>query len=301
MIAPDIAATLVTLTTEDGWTIDALQYVAPELETVAPADRVGIVHIHGKGANMTTGSPRYLPALLPGAVHLSINMRCHDLATDTRRDDVPAGGGMYESLRDGHYDLAAAVRHLRAAGIGTVILAGHSSGGWYVGDYAARYHDVEGRFLLSPLTDNKTRVAWWYPGGVGFAEKDAEAKALMAAGRPHDLMLVPSNYWAISADAWTQRVGEVDGTWLAAVQADDSPVLMVWGTAEDRDALWRELYPSFPEARAWAAVENADHDFSGGDEYEVAGLLREWLLDLTGVDVVGTAALPTPVTPLHRG
>ncbi|MFP7760183.1 alpha/beta hydrolase [Marisediminicola sp. LYQ134] len=297
MTTRPIATTLVSLETADGWTLDALHYRDPRLDSVPPSDRVAVVHLHGKGGNMTSGMSRYLPELLPGVEHLSVNMRCHDLATYSGRGDVPAGGGMFESLRDGHHDVHAAVRYLRDAGIGTVVLAGFSSGGWYVGDYSARHHDVDARFLLSPLTDNKTRLAWWFPDGDGIAERTELAEALVAAGRPHELIPVPSDYWAISADAWLQRVGEEDGTWLTALRADDTPVLLVWGTEESRAELWRELYDSFPGARSRAAVEGAEHDFVGF-ETEVAGLVSEWLWDVCAVDA---GAPGTARTALHFG
>jgi pimeloyl-ACP methyl ester carboxylesterase len=294
-----IQNTLLTLRTADGWDIDALLYATREVELTPPADRVALIHVHGKGGNMLRGMSRYLPELLPGYLHLSINMRCHDLATNTGRADKPNGGGMYESLADGHHDLAAAVSYLRGLGVGTVILSGHSSGGWYVGDYGSRYSDIDARFVLSPLTDNKTKLAFWFPGGVGLAEKRAEAEQLIADGRPNDLLLLPSEYWAISAAAFIERISEVDDTWLRAMQANDTPTLLAWGTAESRDQLWRDLFTQFTAPSQFAAIEGADHDFAG-TEHEVADLVNRFVSDLTGVDGYAgrTPSIPA-ITPLE--
>jgi pimeloyl-ACP methyl ester carboxylesterase len=306
-VLDEIDTRLVTLETADGWTLHALHHAAPAVLAVPAGERVGLVHVHGKGANMLAEHPRWMPPALPGVEHLSLQMRSHDFATWTGRADRPAGGGMFESLADGHHDLAAGVAYLRSRGVGRVVLVGHSSGGWYVGDHSARYAGTDGavdaRVVLSPLLDNKTALAWWFPAGKGLAEFTARARELVAEGRPHQLMLIDVPYWAVSADAFLQRAGEVDGTWLRGMQADPSPVLTVWGTAEDRDPQWREALSRYTTpTNRFGAVEGGDHQYTGL-EHEVCDLVARFLAEVFAVDAYagnphrpGTTPMETPIT-----
>ena len=135
-----------------------------------------VVHLHGKGGNFYTGPGRFIPDRTPAypIVHLSINMHCHDLAytrydipsPDFTTDDVPTDGGFWERISQGHLDVAAAVEFLRAQGHERVFLSGHSSGGFYAVDYAARDDRIAGVALLSPLTSNRTGLPRWFPGGL---------------------------------------------------------------------------------------------------------------------------------------
>lgn len=293
---PALDVSLVTLATSDGWPVDVLHTVPRTLESVPVRNRTAFVHVHGKGGSMYRGTGRFLPALLPGVEHLSLNMRCHDLA-----NYGPAGtpgGGMYEDLENGWRDLAAAVDHLRIRGVGRIVLVGHSSGGWYVGEYASHRQDVDARVLLSPLTDNKTRVAWWFPGGEGLDSKRAEAEAHVAAGTPEQLVLLPGDYWAASSRAFLERISEPDETWISAVELDDTPSLLAWGTAEDRDPLWRELATRIPGDAFTAAIADADHDYTG-DEEELARVLTAWTTRVWDLDC-SAGTLDAPVTDLQR-
>jgi hypothetical protein len=271
---------VVTVRTSDGWDLDGLLYPAA---STAGADTV-LLHVHGKGATMLDIHARWLPDNLPGVAHFAINMRCHALAYNTDRQDVPVTGGMYESLADGEADLRAAVDFLRAEGFAKIIMSGHSSGGYYAGVYTPEGDDIVGRILLSPLTDNKVALGWWYPED-GQLEKVLEhARGLVAAGRPDELIPIDQWYWAISAASLLER-SEQPGTefWLGRVNALPSPILMGWGSTESRDAMWTGVYESLVPPKSLARMVDSDHWYHGHED-AVTELVRAFVLETAGVD-----------------
>jgi len=274
---------VVTVRTSDGWDLDGLLYPAA---SAIGADTV-LLHVHGKGATMLDVHARWLPDGLPGVAHFAINMRCHSLAYNTDRQDVPVTGGMYESLADGEADLQAAVDFLRGEGFTKIVMSGHSSGGYYAGVYTPAGEDVVGRILLSPLTDNKVALGWWYPQEGRLEEVLEHARGLVAAGRPAELIPIDQWYWAISAASLLERAAQ-PGTefWLSRVNAAPSPVLMGWGATESRDAMWTGVYESLVPPRSLARIADSDHWYHG-HEQTVTKLVRTFVLEVAGVDPAG--------------
>ncbi|WP_040801433.1 alpha/beta fold hydrolase [Nocardia higoensis] len=274
------SAEIVTLRTSDGWDLDALLYPASD---PAGADTV-LLHLHGKGATMLDIHARWLPDQLPGVAHFALNMRCHALAYNTDRDDVPVAGGMYESLTDGEVDIAAAVEFLRAEGYRKIIMSGHSSGGYYAGVYTPEGEDIVGRIVLSPLTDNKVALGWWYPGEGELDSVLARARDLVEAGRPDELIPIDQWYWAISARSLLERAAQPDSEfWLERVNAQTSPVLMGWGATESRDGLWSGIYERLTMPKFNARMVDSDHWYHGFEE-QVTELVRKFVVEVAGVD-----------------
>lgn len=274
------SAELVTVVTADGWHLDSVLYPA---ESEAGADTV-MLHVHGKGATMLDIHARWLPDALREVAHFALNMRCHALAYNTDREDTPVAGGMYESLADGEADLAAAVEFLRAEGYKKIIMSGHSSGGYYVGVYTPPGDDIVGRIVLSPLTDNKVALDWWFPEPGQLSEALETAHRLNAEGRPDELIPLPSWYWAISARSLIERAAQPDSEfWLARVNALSSPILMGWGETESRDGLWTSLYNRLQPVASPARIISSDHWYHGF-EAEVTELVRKFVVDVAGVD-----------------
>ena len=272
-----IATELVTIDTADGWVLDALHYPAAQSETV-------LLHLHGKGANMLGVQARFLPEMLPSVAHLSLNMRCHDLAYNTDRADRPVAGGMYERLDDGKVDIAAAIAFLRAEGYSRIVVCGHSSGGYYAGEYGVTGDEVAGRILLSPLFTNTTALGWWYPGDGELAAALVDAQRLVDAGRPDEIIALPSWYWAISARSLLERAAQREGLWLDAVNRDLSPVLMLWGETEDRNAAWAGLLEQIDASATGGPIVGSDHWYGGFEEL-VADRVATFLTELTGASV----------------
>ena len=133
---------LVGFRAEDGFPLDGLLYSPKVGATTA------VILVHGKTCNFLGGPSRFLPLSLAQAGYASfaVNMRVHSLGYS--RGDVPfenfdnfifiMAGGAWEKLEDGHKDLGGAVAYLRRLGFEKIVLAGHSSGGFYAGDYAGR-------------------------------------------------------------------------------------------------------------------------------------------------------------------
>lgn len=269
----------VTFTTADGWELDGLLYAAE-----APAgEDVVLLHIHGKGATMLDIHARWLPDALRGVAHFAFNMRCHSLAYNTDRDDVPVAGGMYESLADGEADIDAAVAFLRAEGFTRIVMSGHSSGGYYAGVHTPDGDDIAGRILLSPLTDNKVALAWWYPEDGALDAALAQARDLVALGRPDELIALPSWYWAISARSLLERSATPGSEfWIERVNELSSPVLFGWGGTESRDGLWVEIAEQLVVPVSPARIAASDHWYHGF-EAEMTALVGTFVEDVTGV------------------
>lgn len=270
-----VGVELVELRRDDGHPIDALWY---------PADgpRVGVLHVHGKGSSVLSGPSRFLPPLLPGIAHLAVNMRCHDLAYTVGTDDWAVDGGMWEDLSTGHLDLAAGVAHLRERGVEQVVVSGHSSGGFYAADLMTRDVGIAAWVLLSPLTTNKNPFPLWWPDPGDRDRAGVQARAMVDEGRGRDLIPVSGWYHAISAASLVQRLEEPDGVWLENVGHATAPVLMGWGDAEPRHALWDDLFRAFADAGDRRLVlAGADHYYRG-QERDLAAAIADFLASAVG-------------------
>lgn len=269
---------LVRLTTESGSPVDGALYEPSGVDSLA-----GVVHLHGKGGNFYTGPGRFIPECSAGTpiTHLSINMGCHDLAY-TRYDipspdfttaEVPIGGGMWEQISRGHEDVAAAVAHLRSLGHDRVFVSGHSSGGYYAVDYAGRDKELAGVVLLSPLTTNRTALPRWFPGPGELDAALERARAMVADGRGHHLIPVSSWYYAISAASLLERAEDPVDRWEHTLAGLPYPALMIWGTDESRDQLWRDIVDrcARPDIRA-LALPGCEHHFAGFEDTVTAAL-----------------------------
>jgi len=243
---------------------------------------VVLLHVHGKGATMLDVHARWLPDALRGVAHFAFNMRCHALAYNTDREDVPVAGGMYEALADGEADLHAAVDFLRGEGYTQIVMSGHSSGGYYAGVYTPHGPDIVGRILLSPLTDNKVALGWWYPEEGHLATALEHARALVAAGRPDELLALPSWYWAISARSLIERSGTPGSEfWIEHVNALPSPILLGWGGTESRDDLWRDICDELTPRTQSARIADSDHWYHGHEDRMIE-LVSSFVDDVTG-------------------
>lgn len=246
-----------------------------------------VVHLHGKGGNFYTGPGRFIPDRTPAypIVHLSINMHCHDLAytrydipsPDFTTDDVPTDGGFWERISQGHLDVAAAVEFLRAQGHERVFLSGHSSGGFYAVDYAARDDRIAGVALLSPLTSNRTALPRWFPGEGELDRALESARRMVAEGRGRHLIPLTSWYYAISAQALLERAADTDDGWEQRLARLGCRALMIWGEAESRHELWTRIVRRIgrPDV-ATLSLPGCEHHFAGFED-EVAAAVADFV------------------------
>lgn len=269
---------IVDARTGDGDRVELATYPAEPPGEV----ELGLVHVHGKGGNFYSLPFRPLAPRLavPGAVHVSVNMRAHDLGY-TRTDvvsadsvvepDVAVGGGMWEDLTLGVHDIDAAVEHARGLGARQIVLVGHSAGGFYAADYVARRPGVAGVVMLSPLTSNTTNLAMWFPGPGEQAEAIARAQALVDAGRGHHLVPIGAWYYAVSARTLLQRVSEPDGVWSRNLEQGGVPVQVQWGTAESRGPLFQRLVDELRlDVKEAVPIPECDHNYVGFEDVAAA-------------------------------
>jgi hypothetical protein len=275
-----VSTELVELRRADGHPLDALWYDGADR-------RVGLLHVHGKGSSLLSGPSRVLPPLLPGVPHLALNMRCHDLAYTVGTEDYAVAGGMWEDLASGHLDLAAGIAHLRDRGVEEVVVAGHSSGGWYAADSMPRGTGVAAWLLLSPLTSNRNPFSWWWPEPGQLEQAAATARSLVAEGRGDALIPVDGWFCAISAATLVQRLAEPDGLWLANVRSAGAPVLLAWGDAEPRGPLWADLFAEFAGPRDRSVVLPGAGHYYRGHETALAGAVAGFLQETLGVAAGG--------------
>lgn len=273
---------LLTIKTEDGFPLDGLLY-RPKSQKASEA---ALIFLHGKTGNFYGGPGRFLPPMLidSGYSSFSMNMRIHDLGYT--RYDLPFhlspgefnfAGGAWEIIENGHKDIGAGVGFLISLGYKKIILAGHSSGGFYSIDYAGGCGDVHGLILLSPLTTNKTMLPRWFRSEKEFEETKAHAEKLIASGRGHILLPLDEWYYAISASSFIDRISEKEGHFQESIKRAKVPIMVLYGGAEDRAPIWKKLYEELdnPE-KELAAIEGSEHMYVGF-EREVCAAVKKFL------------------------
>jgi deaminated glutathione amidase len=265
-------ARLLRLTAEDGYPLDAVLAEPRAGDPVA-----AVIHLHGEGGNFYTGPGRFIPERTQDRpiVHLSLNMRFHDLgytrddlpSPDLTSGDVPVGGGFWEQISAGHLDVAAAVGFLRDQGHEQVFVLGHSSGGYYAVDYAARGGDITGLVLLSPLTTNRTALPRWFPGDGELDEALALAQKMIIEGRGDHLITLPSWYYAISARSLVERAADPEHAWEESLAQLKCQVLMLWGETESRHGLWSAIADRVgrPGVRQ-VSLPGCEHNYAGFED-----------------------------------
>lgn len=275
-------ADLVDFRATDGFPLDGLLYSPKAGATTA------VVLIHGKTGDFLGGPPRFLPLPLARAGYASfaVNMRVHSLGY--LRGDMPfenfdnfvfnMAGGAWEKLEDGHKDLGGAVAYLRGLGYRKIALAGHSSGGFYAGDYAGRDPDLAGLILFSPLTTNKFALGAWFKSPKELEEMRKKAEAMVAAGQGHLLLPLPTWYYAISAATFLDRLAERPGWWDEHVARHEIPTLMLYADRESRVAEWEQKFRDVIKTprKEIVCIKDSEH-MDLGHEDEVASAVIAFL------------------------
>lgn len=275
---------LVEVDTADGRRLEGLLHEPPQRA------HANLLLLHGKGGNCYSGICRFLPPRLAaaGVRTLALNMRSHDLGY-TRLDvpfvDLEVGrastdGGMWEDLSVGERDVAAGVAFLREHHGRGVVIAGHSSGGFYTALYAPGDAAVIGRILLSPLVSNRRPLEHWFGGVQGLEVALARARAMVAAGDGEQLHMTRTWYYAISARSLLQRAAEPQGLVQRALAASTAPVLLTWGSREGRGPSWRELAEGLAGNVSVAVLEGAEHNYIGYEQ-TVSDVVLSFLKTLT--------------------
>ena len=266
---------LVGFRADDGFPLDGLLYSPTAGATTA------VILVHGKTCNFLGGPSRFLPLPLAraGFASFAVNMRVHSLGYS--RGDAPfenfdnfvfnMAGGAWEKLEDGHKDLNGAVAYLRRVGFEKVVMAGHSSGGFYAGDYAGRDPALAGLILFSPLTTNKFALSAWFKSPKELDKTRKKAEAMVAANQGHLLLPLSTWYYAISAATFLDRLAERPGWWDEHVGRARIPTLLLYADRESRAAEWEQKFRDVIKTprKELVSIRNSEHMYLG-HEAEVA-------------------------------
>jgi pimeloyl-ACP methyl ester carboxylesterase len=235
--------------------------------------------MHGNGMNFYYGASGFLPPHLvaAGFACLAFNRRGHDtLSARTRQ----AEGNAFQTAEQARADNEFARHFLIERGHAAPILIGHSNGGMLAAEHAAYHHDTPALVLLSAHCGGPEMVrrasAQGLLGGSRLAEISAQAHALVDAGRPDELLLLPGWWYVTTAAAFVDMEVNVPVLLDSAAQIT-CPTLFLRGDKENA-----ELYPAERFAEVSPAkvdvriIDDCDH-FYAGHESDVGQLLADWL------------------------
>ncbi len=277
---------LVYVRTVDG-IVDGGARFAPPKNARKP---VAVIWIHGWGVNFY--QPTYVMIgrnlAARGYTTIAGNTRMHDLGNvlGERFGKRIRGGGYWGVASDEVRDLGAWIDFAERVGFKHVVLVGHSAGWAAVREYMAERQDprVVGIVLASGTVDPQT--------GPIDRQQLAEARQMMAAGRPDDLVRLPNRPFPSFVSAATfldianepPQLNDFFGmrSANAGVTRITCPLLAFYGTRGDvgregdlqrlRSALAR--LPHHP-ALETAIIRNGDHMYTG-EEAQVAQTIASW-------------------------
>lgn len=286
----NVLGELVSIAT-DTVPLDGLFYPPPQR-----ASDHAVQLFHGNGSNFYTGPSRFLPpALVPrGFSCLAYNRRGHDtITTRTRQPEGNAFQTSEQALADNEH----ARGWLAGRGYGNPVVAGHSNGGMLAARHVADHPGTPALVLLSAHCGGRQMLERASELGLlgcdRLAELSQQAHALVEAGHPDQLLLLPGWWYVTSAASFVDMEQGVPSL-LEAAGAITCPVLFLRGELEDR-----ELYPAeaFAEAAAGPVevriVPGADHFYSGM-QAAVAEQVALWLEETLGLP--GRARTPNVPT-----
>lgn len=243
------------------------------------------MYYHGNQMNFYVCAARFLAPYMTslGYTFMPFNRRGHDsVSTYDSRECV---GGAYQTVAEGIEDNEIAAEYLADRGFKNPIVIGHSNGGVLASEHVARHPETPALILLSAHAGgNRLRNP---PSAGDFSlagntdEQIKEAKALIAAGKPRELMLIPAWWWVISARTYLDRLTNAPDL-VENANRIKCPVLFIRGDQEPK-----ENYPAerFKENCAGpcevAIVPNCDHFYVGAEE-RVSKVIIDWLVRTLG-------------------
>jgi pimeloyl-ACP methyl ester carboxylesterase len=248
----------------------------PDREPIAGA----VLLFHGNTMNFYVGAPRFLPPVLTrlGFACLAFNRRGHDILSI--RDSRAAEGAAFQLTREGIEDNRYAAAWLAEQGFPNPIVIGHSNGGMLAVKHVCDHPGTPAMVLLSAHGGGRDGLRRTSRAGLLAGDRLDEitdrARALVAAGRGRELMLVPGWWYVITAESFLDRMTEMPDV-LELAPAIRCPTLFVRGDQEDP-----ETYPAEAFQRCSGGpcdveiVPNCDH-FYVGCETAICDLVSGWL------------------------
>jgi pimeloyl-ACP methyl ester carboxylesterase len=183
--------------------------------------------------------------------------------------------------REGIEDNELAAKYLADQGFKNPIVIGHSNGGVLASEHVARHPETPALILLSAHAGGNRlrnpRSAGDFSLAGNTDEQIKEAEALIAAGKPRELMLIPAWWWVISARTYLDRLTNAPDL-VENAKRIKCPVLFIRGDQEPK-----ENYPAerFKENCAGpcevAIIPNCDHFYVGAED-RVSKIVTDWLI-----------------------
>jgi pimeloyl-ACP methyl ester carboxylesterase len=256
-------------------------YYEPEVGATAGAALL----FHGNTMNFYTGALRFLPPVLVnlGFACLAFNRRGHDILS-TRDSRFPVGGAL-QTAQEGIEDNRLAAKWLAQRGFPHPVVIGHSNGGMLAVRHAVDHPGTPALVLLSAHGGGKNMVQRSSSSGMmagnRLEEITAQARALLAAGRGKELMLMPGWWYVITAESFLDRMENTPDV-LALAPRVTCPTLFIRGDKEPRASYPAEEFAQ----RAGGPVRieiipDCDHFYSGREE-AVQKAVAFWLASMAG-------------------
>ncbi|HEY7317928.1 MAG TPA: alpha/beta hydrolase [Candidatus Binatia bacterium] len=247
------------------------------------------MYCHGNQMNFYVCAARFLAPYLTslGYVFLAFNRRGHDsVSTYNSRAAV---GGAYQTVAEGIEDNELAAQFLADQGFKNPVVVGHSNGGVLASEHVARHPETPALILLSAHAGgnrlSNPRSARSFTINEKTAEQTKAAEALVATGKPRELMLIPTWWWVISARTFLDRLTNAPDL-VENAKRIRCPVLFIRGDQEPMENYPAEKFKdSCPGPCEIAIIPNCDHFYVGAEE-QVGRCVSEWLLR--------TLTLPSP-------
>ncbi len=238
------------------------------------------MYCHGNQMNFYVCAARFLAPHLTslGYAFMPFNRRGHDsVSTYDRRECV---GGAYQTVAEGIEDNRIAAKYLADKGFENPIVIGHSNGGVLASEHVARHPETRALILLSAhaggnrLTNPRSARNFSLAGNTG--EQIKEAEALIAAGKPRQLMLIPAWWWVISARTFLDRLTNAPDL-VANAKRITCPVLFIRGDQEPKENYPAERFKENCAGRCEIAIiPNCDHFYVGAEDL-VSKVVVDWL------------------------
>ena len=244
-----------------------------------------VMYCHGNQMNFYVCAARFLAPHITALDYdfMPFNRRVHDsVSTCDSRECV---GGAYQTVAEGIEDNELAAKYLADKGWNHPIVVGHSNGGVLASEHVARHPETRALILLSAhaggnrLTNPQSARS--YTINEKTDEQTREAEALIAAGKPRQLMLIPAWWWVISARTFLDRLANAPDL-VENAKRIRCPVLFIRGDQEPVENYPAELFQANSAGQCDVEIiPNCDHFYVGAEE-RVAKTVTDWLVKTLG-------------------
>jgi pimeloyl-ACP methyl ester carboxylesterase len=236
---------------------------------------------HGQTMNFYVGNNRFMPPALvaAGFTCLAYNRRSHD--TLSTRDIVfrPEGSAVI-SVAESLEDNRIARQWLLDQGQSAPHLVGHSFGGMLAVAHAAEHPDTPSLSMLSPVQGGTGLLAATSKNGLLAADRldevTQQARALVAAGRGDEFMLVPRWWNVISAHSFLDLLTNTPDI-LQIASKVTCPVLALRGSLEKREVYPIEEFARLTGGESETVILEGAHHFYVGHEDRATDLVCDWI------------------------